>query len=89
VRAECGGRHVEWWVFLSVCVLHRDCSVEFGEFRLCPDDTFWPAFFKKAGLELDGRGALLLNGIGILLGYFLTLMHRLKSGSLERHVPAS
>ena len=76
MRAECGGRHVEWWVFLSVCVLHRDCSVEFGEFRLCPDDTFWPAFFKKADLELDGRGVLLLYGF--LLGCFLTLIVSIK-----------
>jgi len=57
---------------------------------ICDQMTlFGQHFFKKAGLELDGRGALLLNGIGILLGYFLTLMHRLKSGGLERHVPAS
>lgn len=30
LRAECDVRLVEWWVFLSVCVLYRGCSVEFG-----------------------------------------------------------
>jgi len=37
---------------------------------------FGQPFFKKADLELDGRGVLLLYGF--LLGYFLTLIVSIK-----------
>lgn len=30
LRAECDGRLAAWWVFLSVCVLHKGGSVQFG-----------------------------------------------------------